>query len=568
MVRSLLSLLATGVHRLLSLPLRLVLHGLGRLRVGRRAAVRLSVAPGREGDSQHHRLQVVEAIETLADDPRIEEIILDIDELAGGWSAVQDLQRCLERVARTNTRVTAHVHGGSLRTAALLPFFDHASLTPTAELLVTGLGTRLSFYTDALELLGIEMQVESAGRFKSFGESWVRTFPSAANRTQLQELLGDLQDQLLEGVERARPGTGAALQRLLGTAPQAPEEVQEAGIVDALAYPDQLVEEREQTHGGELRVLSYRRYAWSRGWARALGQRELGWPAVAVVHLQGSIVMEDSTGRGGTIAARSVVPVLDRLAQSSAIRAVVLSVDSPGGSALASDLIARAVRRLGEDKPVVAVFGDVSASGGYYLSAPAAEIVARPGTITGSIGVVGGKPVFAQALQRLGIRQETVAAGPDVGMFGPFAPFTEDQRARYQQSISRAYDRFLGVVSAGRRMPREAVHAVAQGRVWTGRQALEHGLVDHLGDLRTGLDRARSLADLPTGRGPVAHLRFTPPRWRMALRTLTGAQALPGPLGLAAGWVPGLAGVLPLLPELQRAPLQPLAWLPVSGWED
>lgn len=577
MALSAVSLALTGLHRLLSLPLRLVLHGLGRLRVGRGAAVRLSLAPGRQGDSQHARLRTLEALETLGADPLVAEVILDLRGMAMGWSGVQDLQQAVRGLAQTDTRVTAHVDGASLRELALLAELDHVALTPSAELLLTGLGSRLSFYADAFALLGIEMQMESAGRFKSFGEAYVRRFPSEENRSQLGALLGDLWDQLREGVDRARPEAAGALAALLGQAPQTATSVAEAGLVDALAYPDQLEELRAAAHGGELRTLSHGRYAWSRGWARALGQRRLGGPVVAVVHLEGPVVERDEGQRGGSIAAADVVPVLDSLADQPGVRAVVLSVQSPGGSALASDLIARAVRKLGEKKPVVAVFGDVSASGGYYLAAPAAEIVARPGTITGSIGVVGGKPVLEEALRRIGVHQELVSVGPDVGMFGPFAGFSADQRRRYQASIARTYDRFLDVVSAGRRMPREAVHAVAQGRVWTGRQAKAHGLVDHLGDLRTGLARARALAGVDPGAGRAVHLRFTPPRWRSVVRSLIGASvaaelpaaALPGALVDAAGaLLPGLATLLPLLPALRRSPHLPLALLPLGELTD
>ena len=569
MALSLISLGLTGLHRLLSAPLRLALYGLGRMRLGRRGVVRLPLAPGRDGDSQHHRVRLLNTLQELGDDPAVAEVVLDLDGLTVGWSGIQDLQQGIRRLKGTGTRVTAHVDGAGLRELSLLATLDRATLTPSAELMLTGLGARLAFYADALDLIGVEVQVESAGRFKSFGESYIRTYASQENREQLRELLTDLQDQLLGAIALARPQSAAPLTTLLGQAPQDADSVLDAGLVDALAYPDELKANRRAVHGSELSVMSYSAYSWSRGWSRRLGRKQLGGPVVAVVHLEGAVTYGEQSRRSASISSDTVVPLLNGLAEQSQVSAVVLSVQSPGGSALASDLIARAVRRLGEKKPVVAVFGDVSASGGYYLAAPAAEIIARPGTITGSIGVVGGKPVFAAALARLGVRDETVAVGPDAGMFGPFAAFTPDQRRRYQASIARAYDRFLGVVSAGRRMPREAVHAVAQGRVWTGKQALGHGLIDHIGDVHTGLGRARVLSGLGPSEGRVVHFRTAPPRWRGLMDLASGrgqVEALSALAGLHL--VPGAAVLAPLLPLLRRQPHHPLALMPLPDLLD
>ena len=333
--------------------------------------------------------------------------------------------------------------------------------------------------------------------------------------------------------------------------------------MDGLAYADQAESLLDALLDGKARRLSLRRYARLAGWQRRLRRWGRSSRHIAVLHLEGPIVhgAEASGGAGQRIDADRVVPVLDALRESPSTRAVVLYVNSPGGSALASDLIARAVRRLGENKPVLALFGDVSASGGYYLSAPASEIIAREGTITGSIGVVGGKVTIGPALGRLGVHHERISAGPDSGLFDPLTPLSEAQRARFRVMLGRTYDRFLRIVSAGRKRPIEAVRAVAEGRVWTGRQALERGLVDHIGGLDLALSRARVMASFDEDEDAVRHHRFSPPRFAVVQALLSGRPGAWARDLLTAGLDAAGAGAL-LAQMVRQHPMQPLALLP------
>jgi protease-4 len=255
--------------------------------------------------------------------------------------------------------------------------------------------------------------------------------------------------------------------------------------------------------------------------------------------------------------------VLDALREDPRVEAVVLYVDSPGGSALASDLIARAVVRLQGTKPVISVFGDVAASGGYYIAAPSAELIAQEGSITGSIGVVGGKIVFGEGAERLGVSSEAVTAGPNATVFSPWEPFTPQQRERFRRSLVRIYDRFVQVVAAGRKAPSDAIESVAQGRVWTGRQALERGLVDRIGGLDLAIRRARELAGF-AGSVSTVHVRFPPPRFRLL-------QSLLGNRGASEVLEPWIAERLGKSADawtlIVRHPAEPLAILPWV-WED
>jgi len=430
-----------------------------------------------------------------------------------------------------------------------------------AELHLSGVGATIPFYGDALSRLGVGVELLSAGAYKSFGEPYSRAWPTSQNREQLESLLGDLQSQIVESISKGRGVDCAAIEQALGQSPLSAEQAVEMGLVDGIAYADQVHDQIRELLDLDADPLPLRPYRWLTLFLRWLEELSLEQQWIPVIHLKGPVVMSDAEGGSGSkIAAERVVPVLERLAKDDDCKAVVLAVTSPGGSALASDLIARAIRKLMEKRPVVAWFGDVSASGGYYISAPASEIVANPGSITGSIGVVGGKIVIGGAVAQAGIHHETVAAGPDTTMMGPWDGFSPDQRRRFRQSLIRVYDRFLQVVSSGRKMPERSVLEVAEGRVWTGRQAMERGLVDHLGGLETALDRAQSLAGLGELPLDVEHIRFSASR----LKTLQSmsSDSRSGPLGLLEGLWMASGGVL--ISAVWRHPMQPLMVLP---WE-
>ena len=260
---------------------------------------------------------------------------------------------------------------------------------------------------------------------------------------------------------------------------------------------------------------------------------------------------------GRLIASDDVIPVLEELADNDSIKAVVLTVNSPGGSALASDLIARSVAFLGERKPVIASMGNVAASGGYYISAKAKEIFAHPATITGSIGVVGGKVVIGPALAKLGVHHSWLGPAPDPGMMSGAAPFDSGQRARFRASLRRVYDRFLQVVATGRGREVEDIEPFAQGRVWTGTQALDNGLVDTLGNEAAAIKRAAELADAQEQRVKLLPIRFDPPKFGMVSSMLQSQSVSASDLIVNSAGVHGL-----MLQILQGSAGVPLAFVP------
>jgi len=546
----------------LTWPFRGMLSWLRRRLLGPKGVIELELGAARSrGGGLLDTVSMRMALDEIADDPSVRALILRVRPMGGGWSTLGELTQALGRVRAAGKLVVAHLDVAGLRELYLVAGADRVWLTPSSQLMLTGMGVQVRFYADLLENLGVRADLVAAGSYKSFGEPYVRNFASQPNREQYRELLEDLQDQVLRHIAEGRRMNPDEVLKLLARSPMASEDAVAAGLVDGVAYADQVDAEVDELMGEGVRRVPFGRYARLVAWERFLERFGRRGPRVAVVHLEGPVVhgAEGIGGSGLRIDADRVVPVLDRLREAPQIKGVVLYVNSPGGSALASDVIARAVTRLATQKPVVSVFGDVSASGGYYLAAPSVEIVARPNTITGSIGVIGGKIVVGEGLARVGVHTETIAVGPDVGMFSPWTPFTDDQRERFKASLQRTYDRFIAIVSAGRRQPASAVELHARGRVWTGRQALERGLVDHLGGLQVGVARARCRAGLDRDAGPVAHIRFPAPRFRV-LASLMGRGDSRGSWTRVADGALGEMG--PLFQLLRSRPGSALALLP------
>jgi protease-4 len=370
---------------------------------------------------------------------------------------------------------------------------DRVWMVPSGELGLVGIGVELTFFGAALSRLGIRPDFEAAGAYKSFGEPFTRSYPSPANQEAVRELVDDLHEQLVQGIAEGRSRPVEEVRAWLSRAPLSAEQAREAGLVDDLLYEDQLDDWIHERHGKKVRRVAFARWAALDAARQRLAELGRTGPVISVLHLQGPIVVEDQ-GRGPSIASRKVVPILERLRKDDRVGAVVLHVDSGGGSALASDLLWREVDQLRKLKPVVASFEGVAASGGFYLAAPANVILARPGTLTGSIGVFGGKLVMGEGLRRVGVHTQEVSAAPNATLFSASHPFSPEQRGRFRASLQRLYDGFVARVAAGRGKPAEDVEPYCRGRVWTGRAALERQLVDGEGDLDAAIERARQLA--------------------------------------------------------------------------
>ena len=483
------------VVRKLTRPFTLLLHAglhaIASMRIGPAGVLELRI----DGNIKQPLL-MLRHLEELCQGPGVRGVLLHVGRLGWGWATVQEWREGLDRLRDAGKVVLIHAESPGNGEMMLSTAADRVIVPPMGEVGMVGVGGQLRFVGPALERFGLRFEVEAAGEYKSLGEMFTRAYASPENREAVQKLVDDLHDELVAAVSKARRIPGDEVQGLIDRCPMSPDEAREAGLIDVVGYDDDIDHELEELLGEKVRRVDLNQMAWLVRAMHRLDDFMTEQSTIAVVHLQGNITMARNPTATPRIAPHEVIPALRAVREDPRVKAVVMAVQSGGGSVLASDLIWHEVERLKAEKPVVAALGDVAASGGYYISAPTNAIVARPGTLTGSIGVVGGKLVTGGATRALGMYAESIHRGRNVGMYSTEHPFDEHQRARFRQRLEETYEGFLQRVGSGREKTREEVHEVARGRVWTGKAALDAGLVDHLGGLREALRRARQEAGL------------------------------------------------------------------------
>jgi protease-4 len=356
---------------------------------------------------------------------------------------------------------------------------------------VSGLAAEVSFYKGSLDKLGVEAQFEGVGKYKNAPNQFTEGGFTAPHREQMEALVASLFDQYVRSVAEGRGLSPQVVRALVDRGPFLASEAKEAGLVDELLYRDQ-IEDRIPA-AGRLSPGGY--VKGGRGFFD-------GRPKVALVYAVGDIVPgegQSSPFGGGLAGSDTIVRGLRQAGQDDAVRAIILRVDSPGGSGTASDAIWREVGVARRKKPVVVSMGDYAASGGYYIAMGADAIVAEPGTITGSIGVFSGKFSLRGLYGKLGVSQETVRRGKNATLFSSWEPWTEEERAKVRGLNVAFYQTFITKAAEGRKKTPPEIDAVAQGRVWTGEEALRAGLVDALGGLDAAVDIARVKARIAKG---------------------------------------------------------------------
>lgn len=489
-----------------------------------------------------HTLRDVElAIRRAAGDPRIDSLLLKIEPLELSLTRVQELRAALAAFKRSGKKVAVHLEQVDNLNYYLACAGDAIYVNPAGTVSVTGPKVQALFFGGTLQLVGVEPEAHKVGDYKSAPEMFTRQEPSPASREQLESLADEFADQVFGAIADSRGLARDQVEVLVDRGLMRPAQAELAGLIDATAHYDELDELLAELLGHPVRrlegYLDEQRHS----------QRWGGRPTVAVVHATGGI------GYGppqlpGDMDARGIAELLERLRSDSGVDAVVLRIDSPGGSGLASELIWRQVQQLRQQKPVIVSMGATAASGGYYIACPADWILADPATVTGSIGVFALLFDASELWARLGVSQETISRGQMADLHSTFRGRTPAERDLLQQLIADFYQGFVQRVAAGRNLTPEEVDRVARGRVWTGRQALEHGLVDELGGLSRAVALASERLGLAADEQPrVVHL----PRARLGLGRLLRE------LGL-------LAEQQTVLPAMVRSSLQQLVRL--SAW--
>jgi protease IV len=422
---------------------------------------------------------------------------------------------------------------------------DHIIIPPSAQFDVLGLRSEVTFLKDGLDRLGLEADVIQISPYKAAADRFTRSTLTPEYRAQLTWLLDDTYDIMTAAMAEGRAMSRADIQHLIDQAPFFAQAAQEAGLVDDVGYEDDLArllfiaedegEEpqaetadspandqsgEDQTENNEVETAvaanpqSARLLTWPEARSLLLEKvRPRTRQFIAVVSLEGTIIMGPSRQPpvdlpipvvGGAMAGEETLLTLLRRAEAmDQMAALIFHVDSGGGSAVASDLIGRQIKRIARKKPVLVYMGDVAASGGYYVSALSQHIMTQPATITGSIGVIVGRINSRRLLQKVGVNQEGVQRGERADLYSANRPMTAEEREIYWESLLEVYRQFKGVVAEGRSLPLDELDPICEGRVWTGRQALGHGLVDSHGDFETAVYRAAEMAELDLSNGRI-----------------------------------------------------------------
>jgi protease-4 len=404
------------------------------------------------------------------------------------------------KASRPPKKVVAYLEDVSAPTYVAAAGADRIVMAPLADWDVTGLRVEPIFLKDALARLGIQVDVVRVAPWKTAADSVLFSGLTDAARDQYNWLLDSLYQDILQAIVAGRGLDQEEAATLVDRAPLTAAEALAAKLVDHVAYEDELVE--------LLGASEHRRPLATYRQARKLLYRHplpVMPQAVGVISLTGSIMTGESRSvpipvpifGNETIGSATAQQLIRQARRDDSLDAVILHVDSPGGSALASDLIWRELTLLNQEKPLVVYMGDVAASGGYYISAPGQKIVAQRATLTGSIGVIAAKVVTTGALEKLSVYTDSVERGANAGIYSSAAPWQGLQRQRVEDSIAATYQAFKERVGAGRSLASAAVDDVAGGRVWTGAQAKEHGLVDEVGDFQVAVELACAAAGLP-----------------------------------------------------------------------
>ncbi|MBY0503571.1 MAG: signal peptide peptidase SppA [Bryobacteraceae bacterium] len=433
----------------------------------------------------------LDTLQVAGDDPNVSGLLVTLGAAPVGVSTMQDLREAITKFRAKKKFVYGYSESyGGLGNYYLASSFDRLYLLPSGEVSITGIFADQQFIRGTLDKLGVQPHFEGRFEYKNARDYYMEKKFTPAHREATDKLVGSLFEQIVKGVAAGRGLTPERVKELIDQAPHFAAESVTHKLIDELAYRDQVYEQAKKKAGAGAKLLFLSKYHASAKKLNDSGTR------VALIYGVGAItsgrsasdpLMGESTMGSDTVAAAFRQAMDDR-----DVKAIVFRVDSPGGSAIASDVIGREVQRARQKgKPVIISMGAVAASGGYWVSMDADRIVAQPGTITGSIGVVAGKFIMAGLFEKLGLSFDAVKYGQNSSMYDAGQDFSPTELERFRSSLDRIYENFTSRVAAGRKLPKEKVLQIAKGRVWSGEDAFGLGLVDELGGFNAALNAAK-----------------------------------------------------------------------------
>lgn len=493
---------------------------------------------------------VIEGLRRARSDDRVRALVAKVGGGRIGLARMQEIREAVADFRQSGKLTVAWSETFGEFTHGNVPYylataFDRIYLQPSGSVGLTGVAVEQLFLHDALAKIGVAFQSAKRYEYKSAADNLTERGFTGPAREAAERLATSVAEQITAAIAERRGKTPEQARALLDRGPFLAADALAEGLVDALAYRDEVYAEVRKEAGKEAMLQYVARY--HRTHTLAQRARRLPNPRerfVALIYASGPIRQGRSSRSpvgGSSIGSDTIAAALRSATSDERVRAVLLRVNSPGGSAVASDTIWReVVRTRAAGKPVVVSMSDVAASGGYYISMAADVIVAQPGTVTGSIGVIAGKPVLEEAFGRIGITTDSVSVGSGATMFAPTHPFSEEEWERINRWLDAVYRDFTQKVAEGRRMTMERVHELARGRVWTGADAAANGLVDELGGMAAAAGIARRRAGLPADAPLRVYPRLTPldqlrPAESSESRPAARARLDPG---LADAWGP------------------------------
>lgn len=424
-------------------------------------------------------VELILAMYRAAKDQSVGEVLLSADRFGFSFGQAQEIRQAIVQLRNAGKRVVFYDAAPGNLSYCVGTAADQVIIPPVCQLNLVGLRAELTFYAGTMEKLGIRADMVRIGDYKTAAEPFTRTAASDENKEQVNRLLDNLYSQLVKGIATGRRISTDSVTALINRGPFTSEEAKQFGLVDGLFYYADLARQLEESKSS----IGYTAYVRD---SLTTGSWQLP-PTLALVIADGEIVGRYDSGSpldsDEKISAATMTRAFDQARRNRNVRGIVFRIDSPGGDALASDAIHHAASAAAKSRAVVVSMGGVAASGGYYIAMPARRLFADPATITGSIGIYGGKVDLSGLYQKIGLNKELYTRGRFAGLLSTSRPFTEDERAMYQHHLAAFYDHFVELAAANRRMDVDSIDQLGRGRVWTGEEARTVGLIDELGGL-------------------------------------------------------------------------------------
>lgn len=467
--------------------------------------------PGIFGAAVENLSKIVERLDRAAEDDEIAGLFLEIDSPTLGWGKLHEIREAIARVRASGKTVVAVLTDADTQSYLLASACDRVTMPESGTLMMLGVRAEVTFYRNLFNLIGVEADMMQVGEYKGAAEPYVREKMSPQFREEMEAVLDDYFELIVSTIARDRGLTAEQVKAAIDSGPHAARAAKELGLIDQVGYRDEANQFVKDTFGAKTLKRKYGKQKLDTDFSGLAGmmkmmnmmmgveqpERGSGNAKIAIIHATGVIMTGRSASDlfgGEVVGSDTIIKAVRKAKDDENVKAIVLRIDSPGGSALASDLMWRELKQCG--KPVVASMGNTAASGGYYIAMGAQKVFAEPGTLTGSIGVVGGKIALGGLYDKIGLTTDVISRGQNSGVLSSLTKFSDSERVAMQKLMQEIYDQFTAKVAETRGMSREEVEKLARGRVYTGKTAKELKLVDEIGTLDDAVAHAQKLAGL------------------------------------------------------------------------